>query len=405
MMLIGFKVKNFRSFKEEIEFSMEAASEITAHQESHVKKAGDYNLLKSAVIFGPNASGKSNFVKALNSLVLLITKPTADVNEFFLTDTFALSTDENTSYYIEFIKNSKHFSYSLEINKNEVVFEQLVIDNVICYERNKQEFSIISKKLQNQTGSVRENQLMLYFAQTLNHSNAKDAYIWFARDLIFANSEQRHMSLILELRSNLKNPIFKEKFMDILKYSDFEITNIAVFDTPVPGSSAHSPIWSHVITTHADEDKNEFMMGMWNESEGTRKFLLVLLEIMLNFMVDSKVIIFDEFDDSLYQELVQTLLYSINREKQNNQFVLTTHELSLMNCDLRTDQIYFTEKNRNNGSTRLFSLFDFDDPELEKEYVNYEQRYLTGRYGGVPIIGRYIIEGILEEEDEHVESE
>jgi len=141
------------------------------------------------------------------------------------------------------------------------------------------------------------------------------------------------------------------------------------------------------------------MTGMWNESEGTRKFVLVILEIMLNSMDDCKVIIFDEFDESLYQELVQILLYSINREKQNNQFILTTHELSLMNCDLRTDQIFFTEKDRKNGSTKLFSLFDFDDPELEKEYVDFEQRYLTGRYGVVPIIARYIIEGIFEEDD------
>jgi len=402
-MLISFKVKNFRSFQEEIEFSMEAAPDIEAHRQTHVRSIGEFKLLKSAVLFGPNASGKSNFVEALSSLVFLITKPTNDVTELLFTNTFAFSSDKNTSYQIEFIRNSKHFIYALEVNTNEVVFEQLLVNNAVCFERKRQEFVETPKTLQNQTGSIRKNQLLLFFAQAKNDSRAVDAYIWFNQDLIFADSEQRQISLIFELRSKLQNPIFKEKFLAILKYADFDITNIAVFDTPVPGSSARLSVWSHVITTHTDEAKNEFMTGMWEESEGTRKFVLVILEIMFNAMDDGKVIIFDEFDESLYQELAQILVYSINREKQNSQFILTTHELSLMNCDLRTDQIYFTEKNRNNGSTKLLSLYDFDDPELEKEYVNYEQRYLTGRYGVVPIIARYVIEGIFEEDD-HVET-
>ena len=398
-MLISFKMKNFRSFKEEIEFSMEAAPEITAHQESHVRRVGEYDLLKSAVLFGPNASGKSNFTSALSSLVFLITKPTSDVTEFLFTNTFAFSSNNNTSYQIEFIKNLKHFTYTLEINANEVVFEKLLVGNVVCFERNRQEFVEVPQTLQDQTRSIRKNQLLLFVAQAKNDANAIDAYIWFNQDLIFADSRQRQISLIFDLRSKLQNPIFKEKFLAILKYADFDITNIAVFDTPVPGSSALSSVWNHVITTHTDEAKNEFMMGMWNESEGTGKFVLVMLEIMLNIMDDGKVIIFDEFDRSLYQELSQTLLYLINGEKQNNQFILTTHELSLMNYDLRIDQIYFTEKNTNNGSTKLFSLFDFDDPELEKEYVDYKQRYLSGRYGSIPIISQYILEGILEDDD------
>ena len=398
-MLISFKVKNFRSFKEEIEFSMEAAPDIKAHQESHVRKVEEYDLLKSAVLFGPNASGKSNFASALSSLVFLITKPTSDVTEFLYTNTFAFSSNNNTSYQIEFIRNSKHFTYTLEINANEVVFEKLLVGSVVCFERNRQEFVEVPQTLQDQTRNIRKNQLLLFFAQAQNDTNAIDAYIWFNQDLIFADSGQRQMSLIFELRSKLQNPIFKEKFLAILKYADFDITNIAVFDTPVPGSSIESSAWSHVITTHTDEAKNEFMMGMWNESEGTGKFVLVMLEIMLNIMDDGKVIIFDEFDRSLYQELSQTLLYLINSEKQDNQFILTTHELSLMNYDLRIDQIYFTEKNTNDGSTKLFSLFDFDDPELGKEYVDYKQRYLSGCYGSIPIISQHILEGILEEDD------
>ena len=409
-MLINFKVKNFRSFKEEIEFSMEAGVGVEEHEESHVRKVGEHELLKSAVLFGANASGKSNFVKALESLVILITDPTHDANELLFTNMF-LGTTENTSYKIQFIKNSKHYAYLLEVNGNEVVVEKLAIDDEVHFERQKQEFVKVPKKIENNIENLRKNQLLLFFAQAQNDSNSIDAYTWFNQDLVFADAPERQDDMINILRDKLKSTVFKEKFISLLKYADLEIVNIDVLERISPRSmnnecfSMYSTendvtlgeymMWSSVIITHTD---NSNLMTMWEESKGTRKFVLALLELIFNNSIDTKVIVFDEFNSSFHLELSQALLDLINREKQNNQFILTTHELSLMDHDLRQDQIYLTEKNKN-GSTELFSLFDFDDPELERDDVSYKRRYLDGRYRGVPIILPGIMKCILEEED------
>ena len=400
-MLVNFKVKNFRSFKEKVEFSMEAAAEIVEHRESHVRNIGGYDLLKSAVLFGANASGKSNFVKALASLYLLITEPTKDANESLIANTF-FGNSQNISYQIEFIKNSKHFCYELEVNVNEVVVEKLFIDDKLYFERQKQKFVKIPEKIDGQVENIRCNQLLIFFAQSQNDPDAIDAYTWFNQDLIFANFGRQQISDIKDLMSNLKNNKFKEKFLAFLKYADFSITNVDVLDN-IPKldevSARNYPIWLHIITTHIDEDGKEFRITMLDESEGTQEFVLIALQLMFKNLDKGKVLIFDEFNRSLHQELSQAVLHLINSEKQINQFILTTHELSLISNNLRRDQIYFTEKNQN-GSTDIYSLYDFDDTEICEEDIDHKMRYLAGSYGAIPIISTVVLESILEEDDD-----
>ena len=395
-MLINFKVKNFRSFKEEIEFSMEAGSEIEVNNESHVSVLGEYHLLKSAVLFGANASGKSNFIKALELLVFLVTKPTQDVDEPLHTNTF-FGNSENTSFRIEFIKNLKHYIYQLEVNEKEVVVERLIIDNDVYFERQKQEFLKVSQTIKNYIKNIRTNQLLLFVAQSQNDEEVFDAYKWFKSDLIIADSYDRRTDLMIAFKLYSQNKTFQKRLVSLLKYADLNIEDIEILlNVPWPLPRDYS-IWSYIITTHRDELGNVFKINMVDESEGTKKFVLVVLELLCNIN-DGKVIVFDEFNSSFHLELSHALLDLINREKQNNQFILTTHELSLMDHDLRQDQIYLTEKNCN-GSTDLYSLFDFNDPELKRDDVSYKRRYLDGRYRGIPIISSGVMKCILEEED------
>ena len=399
VVLINFKVKNFRSFKEEVEFSMEASLDIETYKESHVKEVEEYHLLKSAVLFGANASGKSNFVKALGSLFHLIVVPTKDANEQLYTNPF-FGSSENTSYEIEFHKNSKHFIYTIELNRDEIVFEKLMIDNIVHFDRQRQNFVKIPQIIENSVNNVRKNQLLLFFAQFQNDSEAIEAYTWFDQDLIFADLQARQLSILLALKEKLKNTEFKERFLSLLKYADFNITDIDVLDS-LPrsdrGSTLPRSIWLYIITTHTDEIGNKFKMTMEDESEGTKRFVLIMTEFILSNRKGGKVVVFDEFDKSLHIDLSQALLDLMNHQKQKNQFIFTTHEVSLMNHELRKDQIYFAEKNKN-GVTDIYSLFDFVDVATG-EFVNYKKDYRNGRYGAIPIISSVIMQSILEEED------
>jgi len=221
-----------------------------------------------------------------------------------------------------------------------------MIDNVIHFEREQQKFVKMPRIIADQANKIRKNQLLLFFAQAQNDPEAIAAYTWFNQDLIFADTTLREDARILTLKASLKDTAFKERFLAFLKYADFNITDIDVLDNLPKSSSDFSyHLWPYnVIITHTDEQGNEFKLNMLAESSGTAKFIAVALELLLNNLDDTKVIVFDEFNRSFHQELSQALLHLINRKSQNNQFILTTHELSLMNGGLRSDQIYFAQK-------------------------------------------------------------
>ena len=226
---------------------------------------------------------------------------------------------------------------------------------------------------------------------------------WFYTDLIFVNTKELRPDVIYDLSHELKGKNFKERFIALLKYADFNIIDMDILDSYTTDSkwgtlSTASP-FSYLIATHVDENDNTIKLPLTEESEGTQNFIIVIAELLLANKTGDKVFLFDEFNSSFHLGLSQAIMDLINREKQNNQFILTTHELSLMNHDLRLDQIYFTEKSKN-GSTDVFSLSDFDDPVLERNDVDYKKRYFSGRYGAVPIISPSILQCILEEEDE-----
>lgn len=120
------------------------------------------------------------------------------------------------------------------------------------------------------------------------------------------------------------------------------------------------------------------------ESDGTKEMVIIALTILLR-RTESKVILIDEFDDSFHLDLSKALLDVFNTKENINQFILTTHELQLMDHHLRKDQINFVEKEYS-GNSNLFSLFDFNSESLKRADISYVKRYLSGQFGAAPII-------------------
>jgi len=404
-MLIDFKVTNFRSFKNEQDFSMETGKRLRKFQKSNTLVSDRERLLKSALIFGANANGKTNLIHALLMLKRLITNPTKDELEPLKTplktDTFGYNT-KDTSFRISFTADERKYDYFLVYNADEVVQEVLEADGNLIFKRQQQNFVKIPDQLLTLTANVRKNQLLLYFAQQNNETNAKSAYKWFVTDLILVNTDR----IRNEQFKALENAEFKARFLHFLRATDFNIVDIEVKERkeniPIPdfilkqlNSEADEgdetlkfmqSISYDVYATHKSE-AGTFSIYFNNESTGTQVFMFLALYVLSN---SDKTLMIDEFDRSYHLELAQALLALMNNEHQTNQFVLTTHELSLMDAGLRQDQIWFAEKDRF-GESELFSIFDFDDPALKRSDFNYKKRYLEGVYGATQLVNKKLL--------------
>ncbi|MDQ7937016.1 ATP-binding protein [Lactiplantibacillus sp. WILCCON 0030] len=379
---------------------METGKRLRKLQTSNTIVSQRQRLLKSVLVFGANANGKTNLIKALLMLKRLVINPTTDELQHLNTDTFGYN-KENSKFEISFIANEQQYDYLLEYNSDEVVHEKLVTAGQVIFNRQKQNFVTIPTQLRALTENVRKNQLLLYFAQQNNEKFAKAVYKWFVEDLIIVSTDR----IKNEQFKMLQDESFKTRFLHFLQAADFNIVDVEVKERdekiPIPAfllkqlnsesetdeeiKYMHSVSYD-VYATHQAEN-GSFSVYFNNESTGTQVFMFLALYMLSN---SEKTLMIDEFDRSYHLELAQALLRLINNAHQTNQFILTTHELSLLDAGLRQDQIWFAEKNRF-GESELFSIFDFDDPALKRSDFNYKKRYLEGVYGATQLVNNKLL--------------
>ena len=335
--------------------------------------------------------------------------PTSNIEQELNSDTFG-NNDDSTKFEITFIRNQKKFYYFLEYTSLEVQKEILKVNGRYIFKRQQQNFILLPKQLLPISTNIRKNQLLLYFAQQNNEPNSNEAYLWFAQDLIFVDADKidsRRLKI-------LSNQDFKKKLLSFIQAADFDIIDIEVEkrkqdvpkliyqivqnqnmeadeDQSVPEIPKQIAVYD-LFCKHRSKD-NTFTLNLREESRGTKIFINLALYILEN---TNKVLLIDEFDKSYHFELANALVLLINNEIQSNQFILTTHNLPLMDSNLRQDQIWFAEKNRY-GESELFSLFDFDDSALKRNDFNYKRRYLEGRYGATQMVNLNSILEILKE--------
>lgn len=406
-MLINFEVENFKSYKETVSFSMERGAYLRKYSKTHVLTvAKGIDLLKSAFIFGPNANGKTTLLNALRFLQLLVLFPT-DSNETNLeVDTFA-GNSEPTSFNITFFKNDNVYNYFIRYTQDEILEEHLKEDGTTILERKRDDFIVLPDSLKKLKDTFRNNQLLLYLAQNYNYKPAQVAFSWFKNNLIFINTQRINTGYT---KSIIQDPKLKDRLLNFLQAADFGIDDIEIvskkFTPPfdftfnretrqmeiITDTDVKEQTTYELIFTHISRGK-VFKLTLDDESEGTRVFLAIAIQLIKKKNTGS-VILIDEFDKSLHHELILSVMDIFNNFNQNNQFIVTTHDLDLMDYHLRSDQIWFAEKNKNAESS-LFSIFDFsiDGEENEggkkqkkRSDFGFKKRYLRGMYGANQII-------------------
>ncbi|WP_086990199.1 AAA family ATPase [Levilactobacillus brevis] len=419
-MLIDFTMTNFTSFKNETTLSAETGERLSRLKETNTFKENGKSLLKNLLIFGPNGAGKSNLLEGLNLMRRIVLKNTEKVTTKLPMQPFLMN-DESEHSGVEFKVNFNYdkstYTYEFSFNKEEIIYEKLTYldgtTNRIYFERNYQQYKTIPASLRNLMATTKKNTLLLYNAQQNNDEKSIDVIQWFQNDLVFVEGAEISEDLI-EL---MKIPVVKDEFLRFLHFADFNIIDINIRQVPVQRTPVLIKLAKffgdddmevpetlpQLFTVHQKYNGDGDVIGqeelpLSNESKGTQKvFVIVLSIINAQREGNGKTLLFDEFDDSLHFELSKALVKIFNSKKNRNQFILTTHELQLLNSDVRVDQVYLVEKNFQ-GVSELKSIFDFKGSrDTARRDVNFMHRYIQGRFGAVPSVNTDEMLSALEE--------
>lgn len=401
-MLIDFRMKNFKSFKNEAILSAEVGERLSRFKKTNTVNIGRTSVLKNLLVFGPNGSGKSNLLAGLKTMKHMVLNDPSKATDALPANQFLLSTHsdvEDTTFAVNFKKDESEYKYEFSYNQKIITYEKLTLikngKESVYFERNRQTFLSLPKSLTDVSERTKANSLFLFTAQQNNNAVAIKAMTWFDEDLVFVESYQEE-AIPDDLAMLVKDDRIKKQLLRFLRFADFNIIDIEVLEgEPLPMSGYIIPVLhtnTRLLTVHKVYDSvgnyaGHKKMAVASESRGTQKILMIALSIIsAELHGDGKTLLFDEFDDSLHLELSQALIRIFNSESNKNQFLLTTHELQLLDSAIRVDQIYLVEKDFQ-GVSDLSSVFDFRDMRnTSRQGVSYMKRYIEGRFGATPII-------------------
>lgn len=424
-MLLEFRVKNFRSFKDEQTFSLVASSTEKSLPDNVLKQDG-YEAVKTAAIYGANASGKSNLIKAIayfKDVVKQSTRPEPGAKIY--RDVFAFDSkcsQEPTQFEIIFFLNGYRFQYGFSFNAEMILEEWLYAfpygkSKRFPYGKSQTWFSRqFNGKQQDYTWNrpntyltgieqIRKNTLpnalFLSKAAQENIKPLKEVYLWLVHSLRIVPSVDRLRSVTAEMLFQSDNEKLRKMIITCLQDADFGITDVRIQKREFDNLNVHFPkdmpeiIKKDFLNEFQYEiafvhDANESIsLSFEEESEGTRRFFKLLGPVLETLALGHTVFI-DELESSLHPHLVKTLLRLFNESRQfKGQVVFTTHDTTQLDSSvLRRDQIWFTEKDQSGAST-LYPLSDY----MPRKEEPLEKGYLSGRYGAIPILEEFGING------------
>jgi AAA15 family ATPase/GTPase len=415
-MLIEFEFKNYKSFKNETLFSMEAAN--INDLEEHLIYLNKNKYLKTAVILGANASGKSNFIKAISKFKAIVKnsidpeKQSQYPHEPFKID---ISTQNAPTFFrILFFKNS-FFEYLFEIDKNGNILKEELYQKEIGKNKNKKylfkrEGKNITynrrsfKEAKDLSEKTRENALFLSVVNQFNGEISTQVYNYITKNIITLKNLDCDNKIEILAKEALKNEEIKNEIIEILKKLDFSIKDIEIVNEKLPQAVLEKIKEDKDIPENIKKDLSEkgietiktkhylfenekvkefIDFNLSEESEGTKK-LINLLPILIEVLEEDKILLVDELDNSLHTLIIKNLIKWFNKNSQKAQFIFTTHDLNLLDKPevFRRDEVWFVSKNPKYEYSELYSLIEFN---VRKD-KNVLKGLLKGEFGAIPII-------------------
>ena len=423
-MLIEFSIENFRSIKDEVTFSLLSSPDNSLETNTFSSDALNKNdsLLRSAAIYGANASGKSNVIMAFGALKHMVLNSIKnqsgdkiEYNPFKLDEDFL---QRPTKFKIVFIHNNVQYVYGVAFNSERITEEYLyyypkgrkstIFDRKIDSEPHFTKDRRIQKQIFDRT---LDNVLYLSNSAQQKYDKTIEVFNWFRDEFTVVEKTDNPSLMDQTVRMLNESNELKETIVNSLIEADVGIYDIfaeykeftfeGLINSPKNNKymKSSSRMYVHkkggvfetvdIKTIHKTSAGKELLGAQFDfyseESDGTQR-LFFLIGPFIDALKYGKTLVVDELDvrmHPLLSEYLIKLFHDPSRNQNNAQLVFTTHNVNLLDQKLfRRGQIWFTEKNPDNGCSDLYSLTEFS-PRNDK---NIQKGYLAGRYGALPFI-------------------
>jgi uncharacterized protein len=402
-MLLEFSIGNYLSFRERKTLSLEPVS-ITDYKEN-CSVNGNYSGLKSIVLYGANASGKSNLIKAM-SVMKKIIKTSSRISSTDEIDVvpFLLNTQTQNKpsfFEIVFIYENIKYRYGFEVDKKTIqyewLFETLSKSEKPLFLRTPEGIDVKSnfKEGKGLEEKTRDNALFLGIADQFNGVIAKKIMTWVNNWNIISGIEHEDYSgYVMQL---LTHEYTDTDFLDFLNkfvtQLDLGLDNIRLVEKS-KGNATFSKLKTfHKVLNENLDLVNEVSFDIREqESAGTNK-LIDFSGFLYSAIINSGIVVIDELDAKLHPIMTNAIVQLFNSQRinpDNAQLIFTTHDTNLLsNGKFRRDQIYFVEKDNYNSSD-LYSLIEYREGNIKiRKDRSFEKDYVNGRYGAIPFIGNF----------------
>jgi AAA15 family ATPase/GTPase len=412
-MIAEFTIENYRSFKERQTFSLISTKSNELSYSNTFEINGKVRFLKSAVFYGANAGGKSNFFYALKFFLkfAVTSGPRKQAGDPIETEPFALSRQTEAApsqfeiiFYV-FDKNNEaiRYRYGFSVSPQKVEYEYLFAVNnireVTLFTRQGQEIECTAHFREGARGrtSVRENCTFLSVCAQNNGEISGRIINYFRGIQVISGLTDR----VVFPKDVIEDPLYQKKIVDFLQFADIHILDMKVESVPSASNSIPNQrtLYGGIFTVekkvdlffgHAYYDGEEAAGQRYlpkdAESSGTRKLFLYSRSI-LRSLENGLPLFIDEFDSLLHPLIIESIIKLFNSpltNPKNAQLVVSCHAVNILtNKLLRRDQVWFCEKDRY-GATDLYSLAEYKEPV--RNDAAFSKNYLQGKYGAVPYI-------------------
>ena len=384
-MVLEIRLSNMFSFRDEVTLDLQAAKIQTKKArelEGNLFSVDGEQMLKSVALFGANASGKSNVIKAIRACVNMVrSSHNYNVDTRFAISPFKFEDYANkpSSFYIRFLLNGVEYEYSFSFMHDEIITETLYYypngRKSLVFRRDESrgtekkdiyEFKTVIKRPFDVADNTSKKTLYISRASQMDREIAQKIFLFFCNDIVL----DYQVANIDSLDNLFKER--KEQMLEVLRTADSDIIDFK--------------IQNNAITTFHRTNPSVAFDFETEESEGTKTLFRMMVR-MIGIIHEGKMLLVDEIDNSLHTQLVEFVIGMFNHS-DHAQLIYTIHNTHLLNTDFqRRDQVYFVNK-REDGSSDLYSLFDFKD---FRDTLDMEKAYLQGRFDAIPTISNLTI--------------
>lgn len=383
-MLKEISIKNFLSFNEKVEFNMIADKR--ASKLAFNILPNEYNILKSAVIYGPNNTGKTSFINGIKFLkdILLNTQINNYKNHNIFTNSNIIEIK------VVFIYNNNEYQYQLKYDDQtkEYIYEEFKENNKKIYEKDpiNNQYYCIDKNIQKLLPLLSKNNILIYNIDVEKFPEliiVKKSLLNFANNILIFKMNQTNLNKTIEfLKQDNK---YKNKIINFIIKSDLFLENYEYDeDIQISKSINITPKQLDLLKLKSTY-KETLVPSILFDSDGTLK-MVALSSYIIDAIYNGKILLIDEIDGSLHFKLVREIINMFNNELNTKaQLIATTHDISLLDCKkiFRKEQIWFTSKDDKKTYLYPLSKFTYQKDKI-RENTDLIDKYSKGFLGAIP---------------------